>query len=400
MERKTLMIIFFSSLLLLSGCWNKRELNELSIVLGLGIDKVKEQYLITAQVVNPSEIASKKGGSGKAPVVVYQEKGETLFEAVRKITTVAPRKLYFSHLRIVVFGEELAKEGIGEMIDALLRDSEVRNDFFITVSKNSSAADVLKVLTPLEKIPANSLFASLKASAKSWSPTKGVTLDNLVTNMVSDGINPILTGVEISGNVPEGEMNKNVAQTKPKTILKYKGMAIFKQDKLIGWMNERESKAVHYALGKVKSSVGYVKCPQGGKVVIEVVRTKSKLHAKMKSGKPHGFVKVKTQGNVGEVECHGLDLTNPKSISYLEKESEKNLSEIIKSTIQHVQKDYRSDIFGFGEALYRSEPNEWNKYKNDWNQTFSQMPVTIRVDMEIRQTGTINNSPLNKMENK
>ncbi|MGG1678342.1 Ger(x)C family spore germination protein [Neobacillus sp. NRS-1170] len=400
MKRKILMIILFSSVILLTGCWNKRELNELSILLGLGIDKEKEQYIITAQVVNPSEIASKKGGSGKAPVIVYQSKGETLFEAVRKITTVAPRKLYFAHLRILVFGEDLAKEGIGEMIDALIRNSEVRDDFYIAVSKNSKAADVLKVLTPLEKIPANSLFASLEVSAKAWSPTEGVTIDKLVSNMVSEGNNPILTGIEIKGPVQAGESNKNVDQTSPKTSLRYKGLAVFKHDKLIGWMNERESKAVHYALGKVKSSVGFVKCPQGGKVVLEVVKTKSKLNSAIIKGRPHGSINIKIQGNVAEVDCQSLDLTDPKSIPYLEKESEKAITKIIKSTIQHTQKDFRTDIFGFGEALYRSEPDYWKKHKKEWEQLYSQMPVSVKVDMNIRQTGTINNSPLHEMKYK
>ncbi|MEH7334737.1 Ger(x)C family spore germination protein [Neobacillus drentensis] len=398
MKRKILLIIFFSSFILLTGCWNKRELNELSILLGLGIDKENEQYIITAQVVNPSEIASKKGGSGKAPVIVYQSKGETLFEAVRKITTVSPRKLYFAHLRILVFGEDLAKEGIGEMIDALIRNSEVRDDFYIAVSKNSKAADVLKILTPLEKIPANSLFASLEVSAKAWSPTEGVTIDKLVSNMVSQGNNPILTGIEIKGPVQTGESNKNVDQTSPKTSLRYKGLAVFKHDKLIGWMNERESKAVHYALGKVKSSVGFVKCPEGGKAVIEVVKTKSKLNTDIIKGRPHGFIKIKINGNVAEVDCQSLDLTDPKSIPYLENESEEALTKIIKSTIRHAQKDFRTDIFGFGEALYRSEPDYWKKHKKEWEQLYSQMPVSVKVEMNIRQTGTINNSPLHEMK--
>ncbi|OIK08427.1 spore gernimation protein GerC [Bacillus sp. MUM 116] len=399
MKRKTLIIMIFSSFILLTGCWNRRELNELSILLGLGIDKENEQYILTAQVVNPSEIASKQGGSGKSPVVVYQSRGETLFEAIRRITTVAPRKLYFAHLRILVFGEELAREGIGEMLDFLLRNSEVRNDFYITVSKKVKAEDVLRILTPLEKIPANSLFASLETSANAWSPTEGVTLDKLTSTIVSEGINPLLTGIEIKGNVKTGQMNKNLEQANPKTILQYKGMAVFKQDKLIGWMSEREGRAVHYALGKVKNSVGYVKCPQGGKVVIEVFGSKSKLNTEMTKGEPKGSIKVNVKGNIAEVECPGLDLTNPKSISFLEKEAEKSLTEIIKKAIKHAQKDYRADIFGFGEALSRSAPNDWEKYKKDWNQKFSQMPFKVKVNMHIRQTGTINNSPLNNMEN-
>ncbi|WP_066288005.1 Ger(x)C family spore germination protein [Bacillus sp. FJAT-29937] len=399
MKRNILMIVtVISILIILSGCWNRRELNQLAIVVGLGIDKSEDQYLVTAQVVNPAEIAKKGSGGGKTPVIVYQEKGETIFQAIRKITTRSPRKLYFAHQRMLVLGEDLAKEGIGEAIDFLSRDPELRTDFYIVVAKDSKAGDVLKVLTHLETIPANKMFASLETSDKEWAPTVTVTLDKLISDLVSDGINPALTGIVIKGDLEEGESLQNVEKTGLNTKLHYLDMAIFDNDKLIGWVNDDNSKAVHYATGKVKSTLGVISCPKGGKIGIEVKRTKAELKANVKNGEPKGSVKVRVEGNVADVECRGLDLKQTKTIYELEKQGEKALKEIIESAIEVIQKEYQSDVFGFGEALHRSDPVYWKKVKKDWGKIFSKMPVTVEIDVKIRQTGTIGNSPINEIE--
>lgn len=67
-----IMLIVF--LLLTTGCWNGRELNELAITLAIGLDRTMDgQYLVTAQVANPGEVATGKGGGGtSSPVIIYQ----------------------------------------------------------------------------------------------------------------------------------------------------------------------------------------------------------------------------------------------------------------------------------------------------------------------------------------
>lgn len=163
MIRKLLSLLLPILLLtLLTGCWNSRELNSLAIAVALGIDKVGDHYMVSAQVVVPSNIASSKGGDDVA-VTMYKSEGKTVFEALRRMTTVAPRKIYLPHLRVLVLGEELAKEGIAKPLEFLSRDHEPRTDFFIVVAKHLTAENVLKVMTPLEKIPANKMYSSLLA---------------------------------------------------------------------------------------------------------------------------------------------------------------------------------------------------------------------------------------------
>ncbi|WLD91698.1 Ger(x)C family spore germination protein [Alkalihalobacillus sp. AL-G] len=400
MRRKVIVFVILILLLsLLSGCWNRRELNELAIVVAMGIDKSEDQYVVTTQVVNTGQVATKQGGGQKSPVTTYQEKGNTVFEAIRRMTTVTARKLYFPHLRILAIGEELAEEGIGGALDFLSRDHELRTDFFIVIAKDTKAENVLKVMTGLEDIPANKLFSSLETSEKAWAPSMSITLDELISEIVSEGIHPNLTGLQLTGVVQEGEKNDNVQEIEPDVQLKYSGMAVFKDDKLIDWLNEKESKAVNYVLGNVKSTIGEVSCPEGkGKVAIEVIRTEADLKTKVDKGSPKGTVQIQVEGNVGEVQCKKLDLTKTKTINDLEKKSEKRVKEIVESTITASQEEFKVDIFGFGEAIHRSNPDYWKKVRKEWDEKFTDMPVEVKVDVQILRVGTIGNSPLKKIK--
>jgi len=364
----------------------------------MGIDYDDGKFIVTAQVVNPGEIAAYQGSGGNSPVVVYQEKGNTLFEAIRRITTVSPRKLYFSHLRLLVYGEELAKKGLGKSLDFLSRDPEIRTDFYVAIAKNSKAGDILKVLTAMEKIPAQQLFESLLASEKAWAPTMPITMDQLNLDLIGEGINAKLTGIMRMGNVQTGEKLEDLQQSKPATILKYDAIGVFRKDQLVGWLTEDESKGLNHALGNVKSTVVTIPCPEKGTANIELNQTNSELKTEVLGHKSKGRIKVVLKGNVGGVQCKTLDLSKQETMRFLEIKTEKEIQQNIFKALHASQKEYKVDPFGFGEAARRSNPKVWHLIKNDWIQIFEKMPVEVKVTVKIHDLGMIKNSPLNKIK--
>ncbi|USK32140.1 Ger(x)C family spore germination protein [Bacillus sp. F19] len=388
-----ILIILIIVLLFTTGCWNRREMNELAITLAIGLDKTMDgQYLVTAQVVNPEEVAA-KGGSGSSTVVIYQATGETIFEAFRKTTRESPRRIYPSHLRILVIGESLAKEGIGKSLDFLFRNWQLRSDFYIAVAKGMNAEGILKVPTVLEKIPANNLFNSLKVSEKAWSETSSVTLDDLIADMVSDGKQPVLTGIEarIKGNEEVALSKTNVELIDSPGRLLFDRLAVFDKDKLIGWLDDKQSRTYNAVTNKVKSTVVNISCPKEGKAVLQLLQSKAKVKGKVKNGKPEIDIELHTEYNVGEVECN-IDLTKPEIIKKIEKIEEQRATKMFEQSIKQVQEEFEVDIFGFGEAVHRAEPKAWKKLKKNWEKEFEELPVNIKVDVKIRRIGTVGNS--------
>jgi spore germination protein KC len=210
---------------------------------------------------------------------------------------------------------------------------------------------------------------------------------------------PVLTGLRIVGNKETGETSGNVQEIAPSARLQYSGLAVFRKDRLIGWLNETESRGYNFIRGKVQSSVGFVACPRGGKVVSEIIRTQTTIKGNVYRGEPQVNIKMQVEANVGEVECNDLDLTQVGTIYDIEKKEEEKIEEIMKMAVRKAQKSYKADIFGFGEAIHRADPRTWKSIKKNWDyEHFAELPVNIKVNFKIRRLGTIGSSFLNDIK--
>ncbi len=388
-----LIILILSTNLLLNGCVGSKEINTLALAISVGIDKTDDEYSITYQVLNPKAIAPQKT-SNESPVFLYTEKGKDLFEILRRITTISPRKIYNSHIRMIVFSEEVAKEGIQKYMDFFLRDHEYRTDFYFVVSKGTTAYEVLKTITPLEYVSGMEMYNSIQASKKAWSPTKAVRIIELVNKLISDGINPVLSAVEL---VKEENKSDSIDGLKQSTVskLKLSSLCAFKEDRLVGYLTENESEGYNYVTGHVKDTAGYVQLDEKNRITIEVIKARSKTNAYMLKGKPAVNVIVNLIVNIA-AETGDFDVSTEKNSEKISKLLEEDVSRLCKSSIKRAQEDLDTDIFGFGEIIHRDYPQFWKKIKNDWNDEFTKLPVNVTVHAKVYRLGETTKSFFSK----
>ncbi|CAG9608709.1 Ger(x)C family spore germination protein [Pseudoneobacillus rhizosphaerae] len=393
MIKKILLLVMIGNcIVMLSGCWSSKEITELMIVTGMGIDRDSDtgEYKVTVQIINPGEIASQTK-TERLEVTTYQTTGESIYEVMRRFSTKVPRRMYLAHIQLVIFGEELAKEGIGKTLDFISRNHEFRTDFFILVSKNGKAEEVLNVLTPTEASPSVSLYSSINVSEKIWAPTKGVHLDELLNTLVSEGKHPVLTGVEVRGDKERGDTVSSLEQIKPAAVTKITGFAAFRNDKLVGWLTENESKGYNYIINNIKSTVGSIPCEDSGIIALDVKKIKTDLKTNVKSGKPSITIKTNIEADLGEIQCD-MDLSKTSVIKQIEEDAAKQVQSLMEHSITKAKEDLKSDIFGFGETIHRQHPKAWKKLKGNWDETFQDLEISFDMNYEIRRIGTISNS--------
>lgn len=393
--KRRLYILFtvFLCCVMLAGCWSRKELNDLSIAFALGLDFVDGHYVVTAQIINPGEISPARigGGGDQAPVGIYEARGATLYEAFRRLTKIVPHKVYFAYVRIVVIGETLAREGILESLDFLLREDEFRTDFYLLVAKGSRASETLRVLTPLNRIPADKVFDSLEMSEDFWAATGKITIDELVTKIIEGGRHPVLTGIEVAGNKDIAGTAENVQSIEGLADLKLSDMVAFHGDKMVGWLTETESKGYNYTQNNVDDTIRTLPCPEKGTLAVEIRHSDVTMRTEVTNGQPRGSITVNTEGNIGDVECD-IDLSKEQTILALEKRTEQTIRNSIAASLHKAQKELRTDIFGFGDALSRSEPQAWASLQKDWEDTFVDLPVDITVNVKMRTQGSMTKS--------
>ncbi|GJM79478.1 spore germination protein KC [Paenibacillus sp. HMSSN-139] len=398
-ERIVIAALLLAGLTVLPGCWSKKELNELAVVMALGIDLDREGYAVSAQVMNSSEVGSQQRSSmGSSPAITYKAVGKTIPDALQRMLEVTPRNLYLSHVRVLVFGEAMARKGVSDALDFISRNRQLRTDFYLLVAKGMKAEDILQVVTPFEHIPANSLYSSILVSNKKSAAMGKITLQQFITELDRSGSNPILSGVEIQGPRQTGNDLDNVRRIKPDTILKHAGLAVFVKDRLVGWLGESSSKSANYVLNQVEMTSGNVPCSEGGVVGVEITNAKSTFDVKLtQDERPEFLVRLKLEANINAAQCN-LDLSKPSSIEDIEKKLASKLSTNVERNIQDIQRKYGADIFGLGEALHRKFPKVWNKYRGHWEDSFRTMKVQVHSEVKIRRIGSIIQPERREME--
>jgi spore germination protein KC len=396
-KRFLLLLVFFSNTLLLSGCWSKSELTDLAIVAALGIDKNEEgRYVGTLQIINPGTVAGgMQGGAGSQgpSVSIITGTGDNIVELSRRTSRKLSRRLYYAHTNLVVISEELAKEeSISSILDPLERDAEFRSTAIIVIAQGTKASNIVKVLTAIDKIPANKVIKTLKFTERTWGENISVNMQDAIKTLVSPGKELVVSGFRLSGDANTGKKVDNTQQTEFSSFIYAGSLAIFKNGKLTDWIDGEAARGSVFLLDKLNASAIGVKWEgKDEAIVYELIRQKTKVMAKMKKGDPRVSIEVQAEGNIGEARVP-IDLTNPDVLLKIEEEIEKEIKKEILMAVKQAQKN-KSDIFGFGDVLHRTNPKEWEKMASKWNDVyFPEVKTDIIVDAFIRRTGLRNNS--------
>ncbi len=393
MKKKSVLVILILTLsLLLSGCWSSHEVNTLGLTVALGIDRTDEGYLVSEQVINPRVIASQTGSS-VSPVTVHFAQGKDIQETITRLTTMIPRKIYSSHLRMVILSEDIAKEGITDIVDYLLRYHEYRTDFYFAIAKGVTAKDILMTLTPTEMIPGIDMFNKLKTSFEEWAPTEGVRIVQLANKIMADGVNPVINAIEIINDDEKTISTDVLKKTGNYEMLRFTDIGVLNKDKLVGWLNEDESKGYSYIVGTVKRTSGY-SIENGIKLSADVLKAQAKINAAVENAQPKIDVEVKVKQNIIGIDGD-LDISRIENMKTINKMSEDKIKALCEMAVQKAQKDLKTDIFGFGERIHAKDPAYWKTVKDNWNEIFIEIPVTVNVTVETVSTGDLK-KPISK----
>lgn len=371
-------------LLLLTGCYDYKELNTISILSATEINKIDDKYVVSAQAVNPQ--APDKTTTTQAPFIIYNGSGKTIQEAYRKITNETSKFLYSSHLQLLIINEKVAKENIKEIIDFYLKSPPIRTEFYILISKSDN---VLDIITPINDISSSSIKETIENNVKYLGTTNTVTFNEL-TNMILDpNLEIVLPTIKLINDSKEGEKIENIEKTKIDTKYQLDGLAIFKDNKLQGYLNEEESKTYNILKNKINNTILTTKCDDNKYMTTEIIDSKSEINVKKNNIK----IKIKLSGNLNEYHCN-KPLDKTKTIKDIEKEFEKEVTNTLTSNINKIRKEYNSDIFGFLDKLYRTDYNKYKEIKNNWyKSTYQNIDISITSEVSIiskgKVTGTI-----------
>lgn len=383
--KKFILIVVMCSLL--GGCAQKREISQLGVVSGFGIDKTETGYLLSAQIINPSSVAGNHQNT--LPVYTIEAEGSTMFEAYRRLTNLSSKIIYLPHLNVIVINEALAKDGLNSVLDFTLRNVQIRPNITLLVAKGVSASEILSTITPIESIPINQLNSISNMCMFCSGRQVNYNLYDVINMVNAKGANTVLNAVSLkTEDIKTGEKVENILELNSPTQFEINYLAAFREDKMVGFLNSQEAEYYNALMGAAKRFVITATVDEEYLITFESRNLKTDIKPEVDDKKV--TVKCEVEGYLMEV-GYPIDLSEPDNLKIVERYIEEELKGDLMALIIKSQQELKSDIFGVGGKIYKTDAKKWNQVEGYWDEIYPTLKFEVETKVTIKSVGDIQN---------
>ncbi|MBQ9267489.1 MAG: Ger(x)C family spore germination protein [Clostridia bacterium] len=395
------LIIACCLIYLLAGCYDPRELDDLAYVIAIGIDKGDEKDLkVTFQIAIPVNISGEGSSTGQETSTLLTVDSNSVYGAVSQANTEISKEINLSQNKMIVFSEELAKEGLEGYINPFVTNKEIRPRTSIVICK-STAKEFLTTITPiLEPNPAR--YLDLMLSSHSYSGFNvGTELVDFYWNVQSKYTQPIAILAKpkenskkqdsSSGNSggggggPADAEESTVAENSTPVFI---GIAAFSGTTMVGELLDEEV-IPHLILTNTLSPANFEVPDINDETKTTTVTISQKKRPQIELTLENDIPKIKIVSNV-----YAQLLTTGTPANFFEAETRYKLAKEIEEKLKTLINDYlektkefKTDITGFGKLL---KPQYWTieeLEKIDWHEIYpnAEFDITVNVNLDASQ---------------
>ena len=211
---KKLILLLF--VLILGGCYNYHELNELGIVNAISLDKIDDNYIVNVQVINTTN-------NTDTDFTIYEGIGKTLEDAFLNISSSLSKNIYFNSVKFVIISENLALNGIHSILEYFKNKKEINKEFYLLISNNSNN-EILSLIDKIENVDTKKMKEILKIDNEYYSMSKMIPFEDILITYLDNKKTLSIPSIYID--------NDNI---------KLGPMVIFNDDKIIHYLTNDES---------------------------------------------------------------------------------------------------------------------------------------------------------------
>lgn len=361
--------------IMLSGCWDQRLLKEHSLILGIGYDRESDGTIIKT-VSFPPETS----GGGQQPMPAENSKvlttnGNTVKDAENKLSQLIPEKFDRSKARVILIGDELAKDGILATLDSVYRDLRGPLIASIAVVKGT-AEDASKIKVSHSRLVSD-FYSDLLNNAEESGIIMSHTVQSIRPTLLSVGEDIVLPYIHL-------KQKKNIAELG--------GSALFYKDKMTGTLDLKETimflilskqttrrtmLSIQVSNDKKKHVKNYAD------IAIHEVKRKFKVQVD-EQNKVKAKLNLTLEVEVDEYSPNNLgDEARAKTLA---KKIENELNKMAKTTIDKILKA-NSDALGIGERVKAYNHNAWKNI--NWDKAYPETDIETTFDVDIIRHGIV-----------
>lgn len=415
-------------LTLLTSCYDNHEPNDLAYATAIGIDKgTDKNYNITIQFAKPHNISGgEQGGSGKDIIGNITVEAPNIYSAIGLGNHIISKTLDMSHLQLFLFSRETAETGIHNFIETISRSKEIRPNVYTAVC-DGEAGEFLKKASPVVDINPAKYYqlifgkSDFRAIPQSYSQDLYFYMNTPERNSVIPlaGIPETQEGQSGGssgggGNEESSKQDENSQTTSPNPlhtqtpvntgiyefgVRDYKagevevysdvkgevtGGAVFKGDKMIGTLGIAETQIYNYLTGNDSKNYISFKTDKSQTPITVLVGLDSLPSISYNKKKHKTHIKLALTADFVALPD---DYAAENDLEYFEALAAGAVKKQAETLILRTQREFDSDILGFGEHAKRKflTLEEFNLFH--WESQYRHMSFEVEIDLDIRRTG-------------
>lgn len=386
MKKRGLLLIMFLIIIGAQGCELPQSypIEEIQNILIAGIDIEDEDIILTVVV----DTLSKGGSPGEEQTgtKIYTATGNTISEAKRSLHKYTEKRISLYHLAYIIIGQKAAEQELAKSINYFIELDESSLLIKLIVTKEMTAQEFIKMANKGKANPADNLHALLEETTRTAKASEVKLLEYAIVQERAweDFYIPTL---QKYAN-PLEESSGDEKEQGP--LYKLEGYAIFKDNKLNQFLNGDSARGLNFLLDEVNSTVIKVKDTNGQYATFEIIDSKTKLIPKVKDTSLSATVEVDVKSNFLEYYEKKAMLTEEYLNDLKQKHSEAIKKEI-EQTLFLLQKE-GTDVIGMGDAFYHKDPKKWQSINANWQEIFSTLNITVKVNVYIQGSYYLDNA--------
>lgn len=354
---------------LLTGCWNLEEIENRAFVLGIGFDLTSEGDVeCTIQTPRPQALNFARGqstGSSAEQFMTLSARGPTPWQALANLSKITSRKLYLGHLQTVIIGEDLARQGIGGVVDGLMRHPVANRRARVFLAHR--ARDILAQPTPAELLP-TLYFVTFFTAKASEDFTADVPLWRVWHDLLMPARAAYLPTVGLS-----------------QEQFRLQGFALLFDNRLIDRLDGNACRGLKLARGEVRTG-NLTTQARGQTYTVRILGSRRWITAAWwEEDEAHLQLGLRVFGTLTENEQLGTPVT-PEIYAALEEAVATQVRAEVETAIKAAQAA-KADVFDFGEYMRVADPRRWDPKR--WPDKFRTAVVKVVVEVRIENSGIL-----------
>lgn len=358
----------------LTGCYDSKGIEDFYYIVAMGIDK-KDDNLITLSIqIAKSSSSSSKSTEQSSDYKIYTVDCNSIDSGINILNNYLNKKISLSHCSVVVFSEDIAKEGIKKYVNILGNDTEIRPSCNVIIS-SKSAYDVLDNVSNSGENFSSRLYEYILTSID----YTGYTVNSNFSGFFSKINSTQTQATAIYGLVD----NKTIQNC---------GAAVFKGDKMVGKLTPTQTIAHLILSDQLDTCMVSVDNPfiVENKIDLNLRRTTSPdIKIDLINNTPFISVNLELEATV-DSSGQNFDYTIGDNIEKIEISANEYLESLLEEYLYLISKDYNSDIVGFGGILSAKYQTIKDFDKIHWNDIFKDSFFDIDVNTIITSSHLFN----------